>query len=104
MIRISVPATSANCSVGFDTMGLALDWRGMFLFEQADSLRITGCPEAYAGEDNLIWKAYLTGCEAGGFSPDPLHIHIESDIPFARGLGSSATCGVGSPRPAGSQT
>jgi len=32
MIRISVPATSANCSVGFDTMGLALDWRGMFLF------------------------------------------------------------------------
>ena len=92
MIRISVPATSANCSVGFDTMGLALDWRGMFLFEQADSLRITGCPEAYAGEDNLIWRAYLTGCEAGGFSPDPLHIHIESDIPFARGLGSSATC------------
>ncbi len=92
MIRISVPATSANCSVGFDTMGLALDWRGMFLFEQADSLRITGCPEAYAGEDNLIWRAYLTGCEAGGFSLDPLHIHIESDIPFARGLGSSATC------------
>ncbi|WP_294731708.1 homoserine kinase [uncultured Faecalibaculum sp.] len=92
MIRISVPATSANCGAGFDTMGLALDWRGEFSFEKADRLVITGCPEAYAGEDNLVWRAYQKGCRAAGFEPDPLHIHIETDIPFARGLGSSATC------------
>lgn len=73
-------------------MGMALDWRGSFTFEKSDCLNITGCPEAYAGEDNLIWQAYKKGCEAGGFYPDPLHIHIETDIPFARGLGSSATC------------
>lgn len=92
MIRVSVPATSANCGVGFDTMGLALDWRAEFTFEKAPVLTITGCPEAYAGEDNLVWQAYLRGCKAADCYPDPLHIHINTDVPYARGLGSSATC------------
>ena len=33
MICVKVPATSANCCVGFDTLGMALDWFATFYFE-----------------------------------------------------------------------
>lgn len=95
MIRVSVPATSANCCVGYDSMGLALEWRARFTFAPADHLEITGCPEAYATEDNLVYQAFEKGCAYLNEETPGVHIHIDSDIPFARGLGSSATCIVG---------
>lgn len=92
MIRVEVPATSANCSIGFDCLGLALDWRSIITFEEADRRIITGCPEEYAGEDNLVWQAFVDTCRAAGVEPGGVHIDIQSDIPFARGLGSSSQC------------
>lgn len=44
MIKIKVPATSANVGVGFDCMGLAVSYYSTISFEEsAAKLTITGC-------------------------------------------------------------
>lgn len=92
MIRIRVPATSANCCIGFDSMGLALDWKAQFDFEPAESLVITGCPQAYCTEDNLVIQAFDRTAAKYGRKWEGLAMHTSTDVPFARGLGSSSTC------------
>jgi homoserine kinase len=94
MIRVFVPATSANCSIGFDTLGMALDWMAMFEFDFSDHLVISGCPQAFCNPDNLVYQAYKKTCEKYGCEVKDVRIHIDSSIPFARGLGSSSVCTV----------
>lgn len=94
MIKVHVPATSANCCVGFDSLGMALDWWATFTFEPSESLEITGCPKEYADENNLVVQAFKTSCEYLKKEMPSFHLHIDSDIPFSRGLGSSSTCVV----------
>jgi len=95
MIKIRVPATSANLGPGFDTLGIALKLYATFLVEESDNLIITGCPIAYANEHNLFYKTYVHRCHELNVTPKPLNIAINSDIPVARGLGSSATFIIG---------
>jgi len=95
MIKIKVPATSANLGPGFDTLGVALQLYATFTVEENHSFLITGCPPAYANEHNLFYKAYLHRCAEFNQKPKTIHIHIQSDIPVARGLGSSATFIIG---------
>lgn len=92
MITVRVPATSANCSIGFDTLGLAFDWRSTITFEKSDAFLITGCPQEYAKEDNLVYTSFVKACSSANVAVPPVHIHIDSDLPFARGLGSSSQC------------
>lgn len=92
MITIQVPATSANCSIGFDFLGLALNWTSHISFELAPTFSITGCPKAYQGTDNLVYQSFVATCKKKQVEVPALHIHIDSDIPFARGLGSSSQC------------
>ena len=47
MICVKVPATSANCCVGFDTLGMALDWFATFYFEPNPEFVIEGCPDEF---------------------------------------------------------
>lgn len=94
MIRIQVPATSANLGPGFDCMGMALSLYNSYTFERIEKLEIQGCPQEYANADNLIYKAYAKVFEVCGKEPWGVRIHIESAIPISRGLGSSATCVV----------
>ena len=62
MIKVRVPATSANLGVGYDCMGLALDDYATVTFEViAHGLEILGCEEAYCNEDNLFYQAFLEG-------------------------------------------
>lgn len=95
MIIVEVPATSANCCVGFDCMGMAIEWRAKFSFSKAETLQIEGCPTEYQGEDNLVVQAFDQVCQKLGQERPAFHLTIDSTIPFARGLGSSATCIVG---------
>ena len=48
MIKVMVPATSANCCVGFDALGMALDWWASFTFEKSDELVLKGARENFA--------------------------------------------------------
>ncbi|USS88491.1 homoserine kinase [Fructilactobacillus hinvesii] len=92
MIKVTVPATSANLGVGYDCLGLALDLRATFQFQSASKLTIAGCPEQFQNENNLVYRAFQAGCEALGEPVPSLAIKIDSPIPVSRGLGSSATC------------
>ena len=97
MVKIRVPATSANMGPGFDCMGIALGLYCTVTFEEADDLVITGCPSCYATERNLCYLGYREAMQKMGFVCEGVHLHIESEIPVARGLGSSAallTAGV----------
>ena len=95
MTRITVPATSANVGVGYDCLGLALTLYAHFTVERADTLAITGCDERYAGPDNLFYVSMCYALRSWGVEPFPVRLHIETDVPVARGLGSSSTLVVG---------
>lgn len=93
MINVRVPATSANLGVGYDCMGIALDEFASVSFEvMEEGVLITGCEEAYCNEENLIYQAFMMGLHYMKEAISGIHIHVDTAIPYARGLGSSATC------------
>jgi len=93
MIKIKVPATSANIGVGFDCMGLAVSLYSSVSFEPShQELEISGCPLEFQNKDNLVYQAFLKGCDFLNQPVPNLKITIENEIPLARGLGSSAFC------------
>ncbi len=85
MIKVKVPATSANLGPGFDVMGLALDRYNIFTFAE----------NRIGSEENLIYRSYKRVFEYLGSPIIPVKIHVDENIPQARGLGSSAACIVG---------
>ena len=90
-VTIRVPATTANLGPGFDAFGCALNLYTDVTFEETDfGLEITGCDEAYAGPDNMAYTAYCAVLASLSEELRGVKIHIESQIPIARGLGSSA--------------
>lgn len=96
MIKICVPATSANMGPGFDSMGVALNIYNIFTLEETDQdLCISGSPEELCHENNLFYQSMLQSFKIIGYKPKGYNITIESNIPLSRGLGSSATCIVG---------
>lgn len=94
-VTVRVPATSANIGPGFDSLGMAFSFYNVFSFELAEKTVITGCPAAYAGEDNLALVAFRAACRRAGKQAPAVHIDIGGDVPVSRGLGSSATLLVG---------
>ncbi|OCN03787.1 homoserine kinase [Erysipelotrichaceae bacterium MTC7] len=95
MVKVKVPATSANVGVGFDCLGVALNLYTYFTFEPSDRFQISGCEPRFASEDNLVHTSFQKALAALGKEPMCVHIHIDSHVPVSRGLGSSATCVVG---------
>ncbi|MEG2705761.1 MAG: homoserine kinase [Erysipelotrichaceae bacterium] len=92
MIKVRVPATSANVGPGFDSLGIALNLYCSVSFNPQDTLEILGCEPAYANENNLIYQSFLEVFKLTKKKAPGMKITIESDIPMARGLGSSAAC------------
>jgi homoserine kinase len=90
-VTVRVPATTANLGPGFDAFGCALNLYTDVTFEETDfGLEITGCDEAYAGPDNMAYTAYCAVLASLSEEIRGVKIHIESQIPICRGLGSSA--------------
>ena len=90
-VTIRVPATTANLGPGFDAFGCALSLYTDVTFEETEAgLEITGCDEAYAGPDNMVYTAYCAVLASLSEEVRGVKIHIESQIPICRGLGSSA--------------
>ena len=90
-VTIRVPATTANLGPGFDAFGCALSLYTDVTFEETEAgLEITGCDEAYAGPDNMAYTSYCAVLASLSEEIRGVKIHIRSDIPICRGLGSSA--------------
>ncbi|MGN0550676.1 MAG: homoserine kinase [Acutalibacteraceae bacterium] len=94
MIRIKVPATSANLGSGFDSLGLALSLYNQVWMEEYDGVDISSKDDTAIpkGKENLIyWSAEYLYRECGKVLPG-LKIIQENNIPMTRGLGSSSAC------------
>ncbi len=91
MVSVQVPATSANLGPAFDCLGIALRLHMRCGLEELDSgLVIEGCPVEYANEENLVYRAYQAAMRQLQLPVKGLRLAVGSDIPPARGLGSSA--------------
>ena len=97
MIRIKVPATSANMGAGFDCMGIALS-----LYNIIEITKTEGGLEIIdenlkipLNEKNLTFRAMNEVFSRVGFEPSGLKIVQKSQIPMTRGLGSSSACIIG---------
>ncbi len=96
MIKVTVPASTANIGPGFDTLGLALNMYNVYEFEEiSEGLTIEGCPDKFKNEDNLVYKSFQRAAEIIGRNVKGLKISMHTDIPVSRGLGSSSACIVG---------
>ena len=90
-VTIRVPATTANLGPGFDAFGCALSLYTDVTFEETEEgLEITGCDEAFTGPDNMAYTSYCAVLASLSEEVRGVKIHIESNIPVCRGLGSSA--------------
>jgi len=108
-LTMRLPGSTTNLGPGFDTLGLALGVYTTVTFELAkegsaliDQALITlNGPLAQslaATKENLIYKVFRDNFPGGSAKTttassivDVLRITIETDIPLARGLGSSST-------------
>ncbi|MFW6305920.1 MAG: homoserine kinase, partial [Bacillota bacterium] len=101
MFEIRVPATSANLGPGFDCLGFAIQIYNKFKIEKTKSGFETEIFDIYSGkklylniEENLFYHALNKVCDYTGKSLDGIKLTEEVNIPFARGLGSSASAVV----------
>lgn len=109
-ISVKVPATTANIGPGFDCMGMALPIYNTITIEEtvlpgsgvqinvlaenasADEFSLEHIP---MDENSLVYKAVELLYNSIGQTPSELKITIHTEIPIARGLGSSASVIVG---------
>lgn len=95
-IKISVPASTSNLGPGFDVLSLALSWYNDFTFKMAKTglkIKLEQNQESSLPEDsnNLVYKSFCEPFKKFKKHPPGLELSINSNIPLARGLGSSAT-------------
>ena len=109
-VSVKVPATTANLGPGFDCMGMALPIYNTITIEETvlpgtgveinviadddktDELSLEHIP---MDENSIIYKAVELLYNSIGQTPSELKITVHSQIPIARGLGSSASVIVG---------
>jgi len=104
MIKIRVPATTANLGPGFDCLGLALK---LYLNLEIEEIE-KGLVIEYQGEgaekfsvkkkkDTLIWKSInlILKRTYKDIHKKGLKIRVFNEIPVTRGLGSSASAIIG---------
>lgn len=93
--RVRVPCSTSNLGAGYDTIGLALDRYLDVTFEPSDLGRLrlerTGTLERLEEEDepDLVATVLIRELERRGVRPSGT-LRMHSDIPVARGLGTSA--------------
>ncbi len=95
MIKVRVPATSANLGPGFDSMGLALGLYNYVTAEETDGgLEIDILDETgkflAKDERNLVYRSMMTVFHKVGYPVKGLHLTLENNIRVTRGLGSSS--------------
>lgn len=96
MIKIKVPATTANIGPGFDSFGMALNLYNEICLEKIDSgieFLQGGQPSQIPLNENLIYISFINTLKKYGYNLDGFRINlIQCNVPISRGLGSSATC------------
>lgn len=92
--KVRVPATSANIGVGYDCLGVALDYFLELEVEESNKIEFleNGEPFSIPIEENLIFEAikYTEKYLVQNIPSYKVNI-ISNNIPISRGLGSSSS-------------
>ena len=95
LFTVIVPATTANVGPGYDSVGMALSLYMTVHVTEASEWNVHYDGEEYVGlpadDTNLIVRTIKDVAERYGKEVHPHALHIVSDIPLGKGLGSSAT-------------
>ncbi|OAS87152.1 MULTISPECIES: homoserine kinase [Metabacillus] len=95
MLKITVPGSTANLGPGFDSIGLALGKYLTLEVTKADQLLFIPMTEHVkelpTNEDNLIAKVANKTASKHNKKLPVCEVKVWSDIPMARGIGSSAS-------------
>ena len=109
-ISVKVPATTANLGPGFDSVGMALPIYNTITIEETvlpgtgieinvlnneNTISDMVTEHIPMDENSIIYKAVELLYNSIGQTPSELKITVQSQIPIARGLGSSASVIVG---------
>ncbi|MCQ2957817.1 MAG: homoserine kinase [Candidatus Gastranaerophilales bacterium] len=106
-VSVKVPATSANLGPGFDCFGLALPIYNTITIEELvdpnEEIQINVFSDEFdvnefhipTDKTNIVYKAVDLLFSYIGQTPQSMRINIYSDIPLARGFGSSASVIIG---------
>lgn len=94
MLTIEVPGSSANLGPGFDSIGLALNLYLKIQATQSEAWEVVPLTNNLKSlpldESHFIFQTAIKTAEKYGKNLPPCKITVSSDIPLARGLGSSA--------------
>lgn len=100
-IKVKIPATTANCGPGFDSIGIACTFYNELEITELDTdeiqLEVTGEGQGTipATHDNIVCRAMYKVFERVGYTCKGIRLKMHNRIPLARGLGSSAAAIVG---------
>lgn len=97
MIRIRIPATSANLGAGFDCLGLAVNLYNYIDMAESDRVDISSSDGTWVPttDENMIYSAAAHLYEICGKKLPGLKLIQQNNIPMTRGLGSSSACIIG---------
>lgn len=97
MIRVRVPATSANLGAGFDSLGLAVNLYNYIEMAESDRVDIASLDGTWVPttKENMIYSAVEHLYALCGRKLPGLKLRQRNNIPMTRGLGSSSACIVG---------
>lgn len=94
MLKIQIPATSANLGAGFDSLGLAVNLYNYVSIEESDDILISSIDgsDVPTTKENLIYSSAEYLYNECGKTLKGLKVLQENNIPMTRGLGSSSAC------------
>ena len=90
-LTIKVPATSANIGPGFDVAGLALNLYNTFTFD-FDQTTTAFFDKDHTFDTSLTLDTFYKILDSYHIPHPTVHLNTDTQIPIARGLGSSSTC------------
>jgi len=98
MIKVKVPASTANLGAGFDTLGIALNLYNEIEIKESDRTIIETIPQnpnLEIPDKNLFYIVLKNTLKFLGKNVENFYIKQYNKIPISRGLGSSASIIVG---------
>lgn len=101
MIRLKVPATTANLGSGFDTLGMALTLYNIFTIKEflpennyTCEISGEGVDELKEARKNMLVTSYIKACHEWNLPVKGFAFESCNAVPLNRGLGSSSTAVV----------
>jgi len=101
MIRLTIPATTANLGSGFDTLGMALNLYNIFTVkeilpegEYTSEIWGEGVDLLKDARKNMLVTSYIKACDEWNVTPKGFAFESCNAVPLNRGLGSSSTAVV----------